>query len=127
MTGRIHRIVAGHQNQDAYAKAFLKYGVVAIGWDIGDISKMDDDEIEDAIKKGNFDQKLSYIKKVLLDFKDKTRIDKGDYVIAYKSPNTVVAVGKIDGDYYYNDEDNLGSPTGLNYPNKRRVKWMEKP
>lgn len=123
MLDNIHRIVAGHENQDAYAEAFLKHGVVAIGWDVGDISKMNGDEIEKIATK-NFDNPQEG-KNTLLRFRDK--IAKGDPVIAYKSPNTIVAVGRIVGDYYYDDKDNLGSSKGLQYPHKRKVEWIEKP
>ncbi len=124
MVDRIHRIVAGHENQDAYADAFLKHGVVATGWNVGDISKMNGDEIQKKAKAEGYGNPQE-AKSVLLRFRDSIAV--GDPVIAYKSPNTIVAVGRIVGDYYYDDKDNLGSSKGLHYPNKRKVEWMEKP
>lgn len=116
--------MAGHENQDAYAEAFLKHGVVAIGWDVGDISKMNGDQIEKKAKAEDYGNPQE-AKSVLLRFRDKISI--GDPVIAYKSPNTIVAVGRIVSDYYYDDKDNLGSSKGLCYPHKRKVEWREKP
>lgn len=124
MTDKIHRIVTGHENQDAYAEAFLKHGVVAIGWNVGDISNMKGDEIEKRVREKGYSNPQEG-KNVLLRFRDTIAI--GDAVIAYKSPNTIVAMGRIVGDYYYDDKDNLGSSKGLNYPHKRKVEWRDKP
>lgn len=124
MADNIHRIIAGHENQDAYAEAFLKHGVVAIGWYMGDISKMDGPEIEKEAKARGYSNPQEG-KNVLLRFRDKVAI--GDPVIAYKSPNTIVAVGRIVSDYYYDNKDNLGSPKGLQYAHRRKVEWREKP
>ena len=55
MVDNIRRIVAGRENQDAYAEAFLKYGVVAVGWDVGDISKMNGDQIEKMAEAEGYD------------------------------------------------------------------------
>lgn len=124
MVDNIRRIVAGRENQDAYAEAFLKYGVVAVGWDVGDISKKNGDQIEKMAEAEGYDNPQE-AKSVLLRFRDDIAI--GDPVIAYKSPNTIVAVGRIVSDYYYDDKDNLGSSKGLHYPYKRKVEWREKP
>lgn len=124
MGDSIHRIVAGHENQEAYAEAFLKHEVVAIGWDVGDITTMDGDEIEKMAKAKGY-KNPQQAKNVLLRFRD--NIARGDPVIAYKTENIVVAVGRIIGDYYYDNKDNLGSPKGLDFPHKRKVEWREKP
>jgi predicted Mrr-cat superfamily restriction endonuclease len=130
MVDRIHRIVAGNPDadQDAYAQEFLRdrgngEGVVAIGWgETGDITNMNEQQLAEACK--GFDNP-SEAKNVLLRFRD--RIGNNEPVIAYKSPNTIVAVGRIRSDYFFDDKDNLGSPGGLHYPHMRRVFWRGKP
>lgn len=126
LTHRIHRIVAGWSggDQDQYAEAFLKGGVVAVGWGrVGDVSNMKGDEIKR--RAAGPDWSGQEAKNVLLRFRDSISI--GDPVIAYKSPNCVVAVGRVTGRYYYDKSDQLGSLRGLRFPHKRKVRWREKP
>ncbi len=119
---RIHRIKTGAKEPDKYAEAFLKYGVIAIGWSkVGDISKMDKKEIEEKISQ--YYPKRKSGKSVLLRFRDKIQV--GDYVIAYKPRNTIAGIGKIVGNYYYDDTDELGSELG--FPHKRKVEWLPQP
>jgi len=124
MLENIHRIVAGHERQDAYAEAFLRYGVVAVGWHMDDISNMTGEEIEKQASMRKYGNPKE-AKHVLLRFRDKINI--GDPVIAYKSLNTIVAVGRITSDYFYDNKDDLGSLQGLWYCHKRKVNWREKP
>ena len=123
MVDSIHRIVAGHKNQDMYAEEFLKAGVVAVGWgEVGDISHLTKEQLAKVWEKYDSSKEA---KSVLLRFRDKIKV--GDIVIAYKSPNTIIAVGRITSEYFFDDKDNLGSPKALGYPHKRRVTWREKP
>ena len=124
MLENIHRIVAGHERQDAYAEAFLRYGVVAVGWHMDDISNMTGEEIEKQASMRKY-RNPKVAKDTLLRFRDKINI--GDPVIAYKSPNTIVAVGRITSDYFYDNKDDLGSSDGLHFCHKRKVNWREKP
>jgi len=123
MGDNIHRIVAGDKNQDAYTEEFLKVGVVAVGWDeVGNISYLSEEQLAKACEKYDNPKEA---KSVLLRFRDKIKI--GDPVIAYKSPNTIIAVGRITSEYFFDDKDNLGSSKALGYPHKRWVTWREKP
>lgn len=123
MVDNIHRIVTGHENQDVYAEEFLITGVIAVGWyETGDISYLTKEQLRIAC---NSCENPREAKSVLLRFRDKIKI--GDPIIAYKSPNTIVAVGRIAGEYFFDDKDNLGSLKGLGYPHKRKVTWREKP
>lgn len=123
MVDDIHRIVTGHEKQDVYAAEFLKAGVVAVGWGgVGDIGHLTEEQLAEACEK--YDNSAE-AKSVLLRFRDKIKI--GDPVIAYKSPNTIVAVGTIESGYFFDDKDNLGSPKALGYSHKREVRWREKP
>lgn len=124
MLENIHRIVTGHEKQDLYAEAFLKYNVVAVGWYMDDISNMRSEEIEKQAEIRGYDNPKEG-RHVLLRFRDKIEI--GDPVIAYRSPNTIVAVGKIVSDYFYDNKCDLGSAEGLCYPHMRKVNWREKP
>ncbi len=123
----IQRVVIGHKKQDMYAEQFLRTNVLAVGWyEVGDITNMKKGELKkvckDKLPKG---ENVKEATSVLSRFKDKIKI--GDYVIAYKSSNTIVAVGEVVSDYFFNDKDKLGDPNGLHYAHKRRVNWKEKP
>lgn len=126
MVDNIHRIVAGHEKQELYADEFLKTEVVAVGWGkVGDISDLTAEQLQAECEKYDYENPTE-AKNVLLRFRDKIKV--GDPVIAYKSPNTVIAIGRIVGDkYFYNDKDYLGSLKELAYPHKWKVNWKEKP
>lgn len=99
MAYKIYRIVTGSLiNQDLHAEDFLKNNVIGVGWyRVGDISNMTESELGN--KCAIYGLSGPYVKSVLLDFKDKIKV--GDIVIAYKSTNTVVAIGRVAGEYFF--------------------------
>lgn len=93
----IYRIGTGGEktnHQICHALDFIENNVVGIGlYRVGDISKMTEDQLEKKISKEykkESSRKKAYIKSCLLRFRDELK--KGDIVIAYMSPNTIVAV-----------------------------------
>jgi len=104
---------------------FLKYNEIGIGfYKLGDISKKTEDELLEKACEIYKDEGPR-IKGYLLRFRDKIKI--GDPVIAYMSPNTVVAVGRIKSDYLFRKDRNRDSKEGLGLPHRRKVEWMKEP
>jgi len=126
---KIYRIVTGSLiNQDLHADNFLKNNVVGIGWyRVGDISDMTESELGN--KCAIYGLSGPYVKSVLLEFRDKIKV--GDIVIAYKSKNNVVAIGRVAGEYFfdkkYNRDSKWDPKEGLGLPHRRKVVWRRKP
>ena len=107
-----------------YYDIFKKFDIVAIGWDLGDLSDKTPDEIRQLVSR-NFpdDSKTtlgiysSQIIKFVHDFQ------VGDYVISYYPLDKKIMVGKISSDYYYSHflEEKTGDDA---YSNFRKVEWL---
>lgn len=106
-----------------HANDFIKYSEIGIGfYKVGDISKMIEDELlEKACKI--YKEEGPRIKGCLLRFRDKIKV--GDLVIAYRSPNTIVAVGRITSGYFFDERRNRDSEEGLGLPHRRKVEWIK--
>ncbi len=98
---------------------FLKNNIVAIGWDLGDLSDKSDDEIKDLFKKKY--KKLHAIKQVL-HFKNDINID--DYVISFNNKTKTYFIGKITSDYYRSEIITQTDSSGDNYFDNRNVEWL---
>ena len=98
---------------------FLKNNIVAIGWDLGDLSTKSDDEIAELFKKkyGN----LRSFKQVL---KFKNEIKVADYVLAAKKSTGTYFIGKITSDYKRSHLITQQDSSGDNYFDIRDVKWL---
>lgn len=126
MLDNIHIIKVGGIDtifQIDHANDFLKYSEIGIGfYKLGDISKMTEDEL---LKKACkiYKEEGPRIKGYLLRFRDKIKV--GDSVIAYRSPNTIVAVGRIKSGYFFDEMRNRDSKEGLGLPHRRKVEWMK--
>lgn len=123
---RISRIITGHKDHDKYARLFSENGVVAVGWcEVGDISGMTRNEIISAAEKAKNIDNPPYVASVLVSFRDEIKV--GDPVFAYKTGNIVACVGFVDGEYYFDDSDELGDCDKMGYPHKRKVRWIGEP
>ena len=98
---------------------FKKLNIIAIGWEIGDLSGKSYDEIKQIMKskyptlnKRSFGNNLAQVTKFVCDFKI------GDYVISYNPKTRSYLIGKITSNYYYSDK--LIS----SYHNRRNVEWL---
>lgn len=85
--------------------AFKKLNVVAIGWEVGDLSGKSPDEIKQIIKEKypnssstSLGNNAAQVIKFVCDFKI------GDYVISYDPHSRKYSVGIITSDYYYNNK-----------------------
>ena len=108
--------------------AFKDLNVVAIGWEVGDLSDKSPDEIKKIMKdtypnssSTSLGNNAGQVIKFVCDFKI------GDYVISYNPHTRKYLVGIITSDYYYNNK--LSDSVILNkygdfYHNIRDVKWI---
>ena len=95
---------------------FKEKSVVAIGWDIGDLTDMSEDEITRRIITEEW-RKRGYIKEQLMYLRDGMNIR--DKIVAY-SAERVFGLGEITGGYYYCQDD-------LDFPHRKNVKWYMTP
>lgn len=107
---------------------FKELNLVAIGWEVGDLSNMSPDEIKQIMKEKypNFNStrlgnNAAQVIKFVCEF------EIGDYVISYNPHSHKYLVGKITSDYYYSNK--LSSSVVKNkygdlYQNIRDVKWI---
>lgn len=102
---------------------FKKENKVVIGWEIGDLSKVkDQEEIKKLIKErfpekkdGQINITASQISKFRFEF------NKGDYVISYDRENRIYHVGKITSDYIFDEKFFPENP--LEFCDVREVSW----
>ena len=107
---------------------FKELNVVAIGWELGDLSGKSPDEIKQIMKdtypdasSTSLGNNTAQVIKFVCDF------EIGDYVISYNPFTRKYLVGIITSDYYYTDK--LADSVILNkygdfYHNIRNVKWI---
>lgn len=128
MLDNIHIIKTGGVDtifQIRHANDFIENNVVGIGFYlVGDISEMTEGELLKKVYKIYKDEGPR-IKGYLLRLRDKIKI--GDPFITYMSPNTIVAVGRIKGKYFFDKRYNMDSKEGLGLPHRRKVEWIKEP
>ena len=98
---------------------FLQNNMVAIGWNLGDLSDKTDDEIAELYKNKYKNQKSVY---QILRFKNE--INVGDYVLAANAKTKTYFIGKILSDYYRSHVINEKDFSGDNYFDVRDVEWL---
>jgi len=127
LLNNIHIIKTGGEKtafQVDHANDFIRYSEIGIGfYKVGDISKKTEDELLEKVREKYEEEEISHIKCCLLRFRDK--IKGGDLVIAYRSPNTIVAVGRITSGYFFDERRKRDSEEGLGLPHRRKVEWIE--
>ena len=98
---------------------FLKNKIVAIGWDLGDLSDKSDDEIEKLfLEKYKNRRSLNQV----LSFKNNINI--GDYVLSAKKSTGTYFMGKILSDYKRDYAITQKDSSGDNYFDVRDVEWL---
>ena len=102
---------------------FKEYNVVAIGWNIGDLTNKTRDEIKDLIKKKygkntKSDYASNQIVRFIFD------IEVGDYVITHNYPEGSYLFGKIVSDYKYSDIISKVDSSNDTYWDVRDVEWL---
>ena len=98
---------------------FLKNNIVAIGWDIGDLTDKSEEEIKILFKKKY--KNLHFIQNVL-NFKNK--IEVNDYVISLDWATKTYFIGKIKSDYKRSHIISQKDSSGDNYFDIRDVEWL---
>jgi restriction system protein len=99
---------------------FKKSGVVAVGWKVGDLSKVQSaEEIRQMVDAAYAEEspekranKAGQLSRFRFDFKE------GDNVVTYSPDERAYLVGTIKGPYLYD------SSRKENYPHVRKVEWM---
>jgi len=109
---------------------FIRKDYISIGWNIGDISGMDDDEIrrrlEEYKKATGYEFSVGHALSQLKILRDEMK--EGDIIIVSVDA-FVYAVGEVVSLYYYEASPPLcfeykGKTGKYIYPHKRRVKWL---
>ena len=98
---------------------FLENNVVAIGWNLGDLTDKSDEEIAELYKKKYKNQKSLY---QILRFKNE--INVGDYVLSVDGKTQTYFIGKVLSDYYRSNVINKKDSSGDNYFDVRDVEWL---
>ena len=105
--------------KSAFIDDFIKEGIVAIGWVLGDLSNVHEEELSSLIDKtypNNSKISNAQSKGMVWNFVHNFKV--GDYVVTYDSLSREYYVGEITSDYkYISDIDNT------ELINQRDVKW----
>ena len=98
---------------------FLKNNIVAIGWDLGDLSDKSDNEIEELYKK-----KYKTRRSLNQVLRFKNNINIGDYVLSAKKSTGTYFMGRILSDYKRSYIITQTDSSGDNYFDIRDVEWL---
>ena len=116
--------VAPGENSDK-SEIFKKNNFVGIGWQLGDLSEYDLDEIRFKYKEIYPDDSEKIVGQIVAQIdRIVNQISIGDFIISADNSNNEYIVGRCISDYYYSDEkdDNLYDK----YVHCRSVKWLFK-
>ena len=104
---------------------FIKYNVVAIGWDIGDLSNIKLDEIR-SLLDDKYPHKIGKSNEINSKQIDTfvNVVKKDDYVLSFDSSNDSFILGRITSDYYHKDIITKHDATNGNYHDVRDVCWF---
>ena len=101
---------------------FKKNNVVAIGWELGDLSGKSLDDIKQLMaekyRDGNHAQWPFQVFKFVNEFKI------GDYVVTYDNKSRIYLLGRITSDYYHSKIIQKTDDYGDHYWDLRDVKWL---
>lgn len=119
MVSRMWMVRAGHGGN--LFENFKEKNIVAIGWDIGNLSKISTISTLDEIKKLVREKYSEYsLGKLNISagqiYRFKAEFKKDDYVVTYNPEERFYLVGEITSDYEHNTKL-------LEYPHIRRVRW----
>lgn len=108
---------------------FLQHNIVAVGWDVEDLSDKTKSEIRNMIE-ARYDYKkpaiLTRYTNQLVTFVNTIKV--GDYVLTHDKSTQVYYLGKFTSNYYYKDIIHRTHPTydGGFYNHVRNVNWFAK-
>ena len=102
-----------------YWDEFHDAGIMAIGWDIGDLSTYSSkDKMKQAMKE-RLDPDASYKNAAHATWQFANEMKPGDIVFAKKGMHQIIGRGVVESDYYYDD-------SRKEYRNARKVNWTHK-
>lgn len=96
---------------------FYKEGVMAIGWELGDLSKFTNKAQIKAKMQAVYNSDLSYRNDVHAVWQFAHEIKKGDVIFVKRGIYQVIGRGEVESDYIYDSLRTDG------YPNIIKVKW----
>ncbi len=98
---------------------FRETNMVAIGWNVGNLTDKSDEEIAELLKN-----KYGHIKALKQVLRFKNEIKVGDYVLSSNGETKTYFIGEITSDYHRSDVINEMDSSGDNYFDVREVKWI---
>ncbi|MBO7718149.1 AAA family ATPase, partial [Candidatus Saccharibacteria bacterium] len=103
------------QNAECWDE-FYNNGIMAIGWDIDDLTKFSSkDEIKQALRE-RYNSDLTYMNAAHAVWQFANEMKPGDIVFVKKGTQQIVGRGVVSSDYYYDDSRE-------NYKHVRKVNW----
>jgi restriction system protein len=103
-----------------FAENFEEKNCVAIGWDMGDLSRVSDEGslrrlFEEKYPEGMHNNAFHQVKRFIFELK------KGDSVVTYNSGTREYLIGEIVSDYRYDPQK-----IDEEFPNLREVQWLDR-
>lgn len=98
---------------------FKQNNLVAIGWNLGDLTNKSADEIYELFRK-----KYRNTRSAMQVIRFVHDIKIGDYVVTYDRENRTYLLGKITSDYYHSDKITKVDDANDNYWDIHDVKWL---
>lgn len=103
---------------------FKRLNLVAIGWDLGDLTDKSPDEIKELVyQKYPYNENRQNGLIASQESKFRHNIKKGDYVLSYVPSTRSYIVGKVSSDYIYSDIISK-SLENDDYSDIRYVEWL---
>ncbi|MFH0748724.1 MAG: HNH endonuclease [Candidatus Bathyarchaeota archaeon] len=101
--------VKSRENWEKQWSRCVNNGKIAVGWDyVGDLTDLDINQIKDKLLEGwaiyqqpNYSSRLTLDAKQLFNFKN---IEVSDIIVVNRGQSEIVGVGKVEGDYYFDDD-----------------------
>lgn len=99
---------------------FYKEGIMAIGWELGDLSKFENKAQIKAKMRAEYNSELSYRNDVHAVWQFAHEIKKGDIIFVKRGIYQIIGRGEVESDYIYDNSRTDG------YKNIIKVKWTHK-
>lgn len=98
---------------------FRENNIVAIGWNLGDLTDKSGDEIYELFRK-----KYRTTRSAMQVIRFVHDIKIGDYVVSYDSETRLYLLGKVTSDYYHSDKISKVDEANDNYWDIHDVEWL---
>jgi hypothetical protein len=95
---------------------FYKLGIMALGWELGDLTNLSKEEIAEKLQG---DTDVNKKNDTVANFDFKSNISLGDIIIVKKGRNELIGYGEVISDYYYDDSREI-------FKSCRKVNWIKK-